>query len=514
MNKALLVLTVGRTDVQLVENGRRKEFSKRCCAALHDQLEQRASDWCLVDPPANKDPEEVETLPDGRLQLCTPKLDAVLEFLNSKRVLLTHVLILETRRDPDVAKEDPRAAGFVLERRLHAQLGTQVEVTRTAYLQGTERLEGRDLRDAVIRRDVVTRIDKALRAAIAKVEGGQVIVATTGGFPQIATLVDEAVCLYAGRSTQVELIEVSDASRADPPALDRAVPRRSVPEPVESYRARRHALELIDGGNLLAAWGAVQHLHADEVEQKWTRILEWLYLFAASLPIPNECDISVLRHPLMAVRAGLRVEFALRAGDVPRAVHGTVAFFEATLWDHLLKRATRHPNNNRLFSFKDHPPENLVRRGEPYESKGAAEDERKRPFILKETSANGTDWYAIDDSDVCAIRLAKHYLHLEKLTKLGQVISQIRELRNDVAHNEPTPKLMEDAQKIMVEKGFWSSDASRWRFLKQPLVKEVLEEFEVDDPEKLCDSLIDQVTDRLRRASAEESDMHAFGRSL
>src|SRR5205807_9301817 len=39
-----------------------------------------------------------------------------------------------------------------------------------------------------------------------------------------------------------------------------------------------------------------------------------------------------------AVRAALRVEFALMADDVPDAVHGTVAFFEAALWDHLNER--------------------------------------------------------------------------------------------------------------------------------------------------------------------------------
>ncbi|HLH72746.1 MAG TPA: hypothetical protein VKX96_05635 [Chloroflexota bacterium] len=65
--------------------------------------------------------------------------------------------------------------------------------------------------------------------------------------------------------------------------------------------------------------------------------MKWLADFAASLPIPDECDIDLLKHPRMAVRAALRVELALLAGDIPRAVHGTVAFFEAAFWDWLKK---------------------------------------------------------------------------------------------------------------------------------------------------------------------------------
>ncbi len=495
MNRTLLVITVGQTDVQLVENGCRREFSKRCCAALHEQIEQRTGDWRVVDSPTDKrSNEEVKTLPDGPFELCTPKLDAVLQYLEGKGVLPAHALILETRRDNRAAPGDPRAAGLVLERRLCELFGSRIEVTRSAYLKGAERLEDRNNEPhAVIRRDVVTRVDDAIRNAVANISGGQIVVATTGGFPQIATLVDEVVLLHAGQVISVELIEVPDSAWAEPGTQDRAVSRRSVPEPVESYRARRHALSLIEDGNLVAAWGAVQHLTGDAVERKWTRVVEWLYRFAASLPIPEECDIPVLRHPRMAVRAGLRVELALRAGDIPRAVHGTVAFFEAALWDHLRKRVTQHPEK-RLFKLKDSPPDDLVRKGPPYQSKTAFDNDRRHPFIPKETS-DGSDWYAIDDSDICAIQLATHYLKLDKLTRLGQAVRNVRELRNDVAHNEPTPELMADARQKMAEAKLWSNDGAR--FLTQPLIQDVLNELGVTAPETLCEDLIKTVRSRL-----------------
>jgi hypothetical protein len=476
MNPALLVLTVGQTDVQLVENGCRREFSKRCCAALHEQIEQRTGDWRVVDPPLDKSEEKVETLPNGSFELCTPKLDAVLQYLEKKGVLPTDALILETRRDSEKVREDPRAAGLVLERRLCEWFGSRIEVTRSAYLKGAERLEDRnDARDAIIRREIVSRINDAIRTAMAKISGSQIVIATTGGFPKIAELVDEVVRLYAGRGNSVDLIEVPEPK---PRTQDQAVPRQSVPEPVESYRARRYALSLIEDGNLVAAWGAVQHLTGDAVEQKWTRVVEWLYHFAASLPIPEKCDIPVLRHPRMAVRTGLRVELALRAGDIPRAVHGTVAFFEAALWDHLLPHIRRHPEKPRLFALDPSPSENLVRSGNINDSERLC----------------GT-WYRIYDDDVCAIRIAKHYLNNSSLQNLGQEISKIRELRNDVAHNEPTPELMADSRQKMAYVKLWSNDGAQ--FLTQPLIQDVLNELGVTAPETLCEDLIKTVRSRL-----------------
>ncbi|MBN2055217.1 hypothetical protein JW905_09865 [bacterium] len=53
----------------------------------------------------------------------------------------------------------------------------------------------------------------------------------------------------------------------------------------------------------------------DKIERRWTQTVEWLARFATSLPMPSECDVPALKHPLMAVRAALRVELALRAGD-------------------------------------------------------------------------------------------------------------------------------------------------------------------------------------------------------
>ncbi len=52
---ALLIITTGQTDVQLITGHSRREFDKKICAALHDELERRETDWSLGDAPFAKD---------------------------------------------------------------------------------------------------------------------------------------------------------------------------------------------------------------------------------------------------------------------------------------------------------------------------------------------------------------------------------------------------------------------------------------------------------------------------
>jgi hypothetical protein len=148
------------------------------------------------------------------------------------------------------------------------------------------------------------------------------------------------------------------------------------------------------------------------------------------------------------------------------------------------------------------PAEDLVRERDPAKlaalSKTKQREDRDRPFIFKETT-DGSDWYSIDDSEICAIQIAKHYLKLDGLTKLGQALAgDIRELRNDVAHNEPTPRLMDDARRRMREASLWSPTNG---FLSQPLVQAVLHELGESHPEERCTELLAGVRSRLLDAS-------------
>jgi hypothetical protein len=473
----LFVLTLGQTDVQVVVDGARRELRKDRCAALHDEIARRK--WCVVDAPNRKADPPVETLPEGELLLCTPKLDAVL-----RERVPTAALLLETRRDANSAPGDPRFAGAVLEARLRAKGVGQVY--RLAYLESTERLENRDQpRDAVIRREVVKRLERAVRDAIGEAKPSRIVIAATGGFPVVSDLVEEIVRLHA--CVPVDAFEVPDGARADPPTADRAVLRTTVPEPRISFQARRRVLDLISRGSLLGAWAVAEPLHGDDVERRWTRIIEWLYFFASSLPIPDDCDVEVLKHDCMAVRATLRVEFALRAGDIPRAVHGTVAFFEAALWDHLkphIEERSKDAKGRAIVRLSEAPSRELCQASDGINAFRPAQAPPGKPG----------DWYYVEDSGHAAWKLIETYLKKPKLAALYKATTCIRELRNDVAHNEPTPELMDDACQRMTEAGIWSSDR---RFLTQEIIRGVLTELGETEPESMCDKLIATVRSRL-----------------
>lgn len=469
----LLVMTVGRTDVQLVVNEQRHEFDGRSCGTLHDAIKSRS--WGLVDALSDKSRgEPLRELPPGDLLLCTPKLDAVLAHFPSS--LPTSVLIFETRRR---SAGDPRFAGEVLEHRLRDR-GVE-DITRVAFLTGDERLEDPSNEvDAVVRRSVVATLSNAIALATTSLNPDDlVLVATTGGLQPANELINELVRLRCVGGPRVTALEVPDGDRTK--QGDRAVEEKF--HPAAGYSARWHALSLIEKGNLLGAWGAVSHLEGSP-GQDWTQVIQWLAHFASSLPLPADCDLAVLSHQRMAVRAALRVELALRAGDIPRAIHGTVAFLESALWDHLAPRVERHPSSSRLFRIVQPPlPTTLVRDEN-------ADDNSKRPFDLKKT-INGVDWYWIHDDRVCCTRLAKRYLALDGLEKLAQASDPVAwDLRNDIAHNEPTPELMNVARTRMQEAGLWSNTNT---FLAQPLVENVLLELGVDSPREILNDLLKTV---------------------
>jgi hypothetical protein len=483
----LLIMTVGQTDVQLVVDGKRCKLDGNTCGTLHDAIKKRS--WSVIDAPSERSRDLIKSLPEGEVKLCSPKLDAVLSFIGE--TMPASALIFETNRE---GERDPRMSGEVVECRLRERGISQVE--RVAFLTGTEQLEDQsNATDAVVRQAVVTKLSKAIRREVDPLSNDdRVFVATTGGLAAANELINELVRLHAVGGSTVTALEVPDGDRDN--QADRAVEEKF--HPAAGYRARWQALSLVEKGNLLGAWGAVSHLNG-ELGQDWTKVIEWLAHFASSLPLPTDCDLTVLSHQRMAVRSALRVELALRAGDIPRAVHGTVAFFEAALWDKLNERLERssEPKKRRYFKVKNGVAptgKKLLRQG------NGSEDDRKCPFELKEM-IDGVPWYWVYDGDGGpAARLAKDFLECNVLAEFDKKLgSSIRALRNDIAHDEPTPSLMDNARRQMHEATLWSSSDT---FLSQPLVEEVLRELGVTDPSKLLEGLLAEVRRRLIEPTA------------
>lgn len=469
--KTLLIMTVGQTDVQLVDQGTKRAFDKDQVGAIHDQLRDNPASWTLVESPAESG-KSLTSLPQGeRWEICTPKLDAAVSYI--EETPFDSILLLETTRNN---RSDPRFAGKVLQMR--AKGNGINDIRCCAYLGPADRnLEERDCPlDAIIRRDVVRRIEDVIREALK--DATRVVVATTGGMPEIKALVKEMVRLHAPPDIEPDEIEIDDGARNGQP--DRAVSRKRI-DPIEPIRLRKHALSLIEKGNLLGAWGAVQHLDAQV--HPWVLVIKWLSCFASSLPfdppLPSDSDLMVLNHQRMAVRAALRVELALRAGDIPRAVHGTVAFFEAALWDWLRQRD---------FAQQDGALGTLE---SGFTFTMSLTGEKKDRF----KKIKGTQVWRIDDFHAGVLA----WLPILNITSLSQIWDalndDVRNLRHDVAHNEPTSDLMKESRTRMQAAQLWSNTDT---FLSQPLVQNVLKELGEPLPAQLCDDLLSTVRKRLR----------------
>jgi len=466
--RTLLVLAVGQADVQLVKDDTRYQLNKKTCGCLHDMIKYRS--WSLVDTPNRKGNEVVEQLPEDDLLLCTPKVDALLKCIGDPQNL--EALIFETTRE---SPSDPRMSGEIVEQRLRNRGTTSVK--RVAFLVDKESLEDPKCNiDAVVRREVVKRLSDAISEVTKNLnEKDRVFLATTGGMPAANEVINELVRLHCVGGPSVVALEVPDAR-------DRDQDNRAVEEtfhPAAGIRARWHALDLIQKGNLLAAWGAVSHLE-NQPGQEWIRVVRWLADFAAALPIADECDIPVLKHPKMAVRAALRVELALLAGDIPRAVHGTVSFFEAALWDWLRQRD---------FSSKDQATggnldDGFTFNGEP----------DKQRFREKNNKWLINDFYNGQKAWVGVLNKPALKAYFDALT------DDIRNLRHDVAHKEPTQNLIFKAQQIMQYANLWSKDTPP-SFLQQYLVQEVLRELGGPDPKEICSGLIKEIRNRLQEIS-------------
>lgn len=490
MKKTLLIMTAGGTDVQLVVGGKRHKLDGNCCGRLHDEIKSR--DWSLVDAPKDRSRDFITTLPQEALELCTPKLDAILARFGGEA--LSSVLIFETTRQD---AREPRLAGEVIEKRLRSRGVTNV--ARVAFLTGEELLEDpKDQLDAIVRRSVVAALSRATAEQLAGMQrGDRVFVATTGGLAAANEVIIELVRLHAVGGPEVTALEVPDGNRGQ--QEERAIEERF--HPASGYRARWHALSLIEKGNLLGAWGAVSHL-TNEPGQEWTQVIHWLARWASSLPLPSACDIPLLTYAgkgKRAVRSALQVELALRAGNIPSAVHGTVAFFESALVDHLDQRRTPVKNGTTIkgYRFTPIPEPSLV---------GTGADDKSRPF--SPTEWNGERLYKTREYEHWnAKTLVYQYLRQQRMIELEAVISQhrLRDLRNDVAHNVPTEAEMDKATQKMRTVKLWSGHNPP-QFLCQDLVKNVLTELGiavagVADPAKLCERLISDVEQRILNPS-------------
>ena len=498
MRRALLLFTAGHSDLQLLDGDHRYELDKDHASALHEALARR-SDWTLADSkPKRHDATAAprKTLPDAAFQLCTPKLDEILRYLDTQNLALAHALLLHT--DRPAQRKEPTQAGPILQRRLHERGHTST--TLVSYLSAAgETLEDTGTAgDEVLRRQVVARLDRALAEALAHPAGpfDVVVIAAIGGFPQVQQIIEELARLRAGPAT-CHSLDVADAKRDLP---ERAVVRSAKTDPAALAAATRHALALVERGDFIAAWGAVAHL---EQTGRITPAFRWLYEWAASIPhlAGHEPPPSfpLPRPDQRALATALRVELALRRGDIARAIHGTYAFYEAAIWDFIYRDHVRSthalPDGRLVFQLAPEPVLPDLEDGfEPASSvpeRGSGRQTGEPGFFAIKNFGKG-----------CKV-IRKHYLapHAAEpaatvaLKALGEAVTQIELLRNLVAHSEPSRERLASAQEQMRQKKLWSRK-QRPSVLTQPLFLDVLAALGISSLEQALASLLADVRAR------------------
>lgn len=468
MRRALLLYTAGHTDVQLLEGEHRRELDKARAGRVHEALAQR-TDWSLADAKPKRPgkraaaggPEAAAQplLPEAAFQLCTPKLDAVLAYLDEQKLQLRHALILHTDRP---GGNDPTQAGPILQRRLRERGHASLELTSYLGEKGETLEDDKAPGEEVLRRVVVRRLDEAITAALEHPSGpfDVVVVAALGGLPKVQALVLELARLRAGSRERREL----DAPDAPGEEAERAIQRTETTDPSSVIAATRHALQLVERGDFIAAWGAVSHL--DE-RQQVSPVFRWLYEWATSMPhAPEQApppDFPLPRGDQRALAAALRVELALLRGDIAHAIQKTFAFFEAAIWDVLHRDHLQHPVPEDPLSFVLSPP--------PTES-------QKDVF---EPDAQHPGHHRVKNFGKGSFKIRKEYLAIHTtnsasagpLKHFADAVGQVEGFRNMLAHSEPHRERLGRAQDKLQQHHLWSKK-QRPSITTQALFQDVL----------------------------------------
>lgn len=500
----LLIYTTGDTDVQLVENGQRWELRKVSKELARPERKLTLSSSSL--PKARCEPRT--NLPDGDLEICTPKADAVLAYLAHHAPDLRQVLLLHTDRPNDPV----HATRLVKERLERAGLTVDpVSFLSEGPLEGTI---GCPPDDAVIRRVVSQRLEQVVSIALEN-SSGPLVVAAIGGMPSVRALVTELVRLHASARTIHEL-DVTDRSGTSPsgsrdltssPALaeathhaaeathraaeathqDRAIERHRL-DPTELVAARRHALTLVERGNFVAAWGAVAHLEHEPSCQPWVQALRWLYQWATSQPIDEACDVPIINETTGAAAVALRVEQALVNGELHRAISNTSAFFEELVWAHLRSgyvtdSGQRHQSGDSLYRVSPEPPR----------SNGFTR--REQLFQVRNFGLGHRDIldYLVTNSE-SARQQTPGIFATQALSQLKDLAEDVQDARNNTAHSEPDRDQLRAATATFRDLGLWTADN---HFLSAPLISAALREIGTPDPESLFDRLVAAIRARL-----------------
>lgn len=518
---AVLFATVGTNDLQVVVeregNAVRAEVARGLRAWHEAMLDgrlgyvvdasrvglSRADGGLTFDAKSTTFSEEVVT--DGeKIVLVPAKLAEVARSLASKYRVRAAV-VFATRRERGVPKTEgePVAAGRILSAWLASEFALKAGVNVGELGDGiagwVDILRGREQTDGTGRDDAthdaaVARIDAVVREASRWWKDPSACVSPGGGMGEFKEPLVACVRYRFGHG-RAWVEQASQLASGGSAVWSSAEP---TPTPMESFRAREHATQLIEAGDFTGAAGVVSHLLGTR-EAAWARpVIEVAWYLMGRGALGTVTDARPYLQPLVdggaprCLLSAVRAEAALRGGRIPEAIAWTCTFFDAALLDFMEKKlCARRDDLDDLESKITIQPAAMPPPTSPLWHKGCLKDLNPPVPSSYRYNTNGKrgEWLGF----LGVVALNEYNTALEHPTH-GR---KPRQLRNANTHALLLPAEMRRVEDVFVHAGLWNmagagAGGGRLLWPRSPANK-VLEALGVSAPAGLYPGLVEDL---------------------
>ena len=528
----VLIASVGTTDLQVIvhdceTNQDRGAHIGRGVRGFHEWLLADKTRYTLVDElPSGMLPKGHDLNWDSKsgelvfsncipreegkaVKLFPAKLIPVTDMIDKEKYEVKGAIIFNTARDADCsfANKEPVAAGPILAEWIAEKYQLKYNGNKTGYepgwavsiniLDGKMELTGNQ-RDIAVNREAVRRIDKAVKDA--HDEHGdeiKILITTSGGFPVFKNIIPASARLRFDYHNVHSFVVPEDYKPGDKLKED-----PDTPTPSDSLITRRHAISLIKGGNFAGALAVSKIVENDVKEKKWVQLIRRVNQFIIGRklqPFDGQDYIKDIKdaHPgIRSLKVAFRAESSLKTGNITEALSLTFTFYDSAMLDfiqYLLYPGSELKEVNRLIIIPDgiKVKEELVNLNEKLfqpcmdKCKG-----NKYQYSLMGYEKDRIWREVIGSKSLDELNTAMH-------TKIEtQNISiNIRDLRNINAHSQIDEDMLSNISEVMVKAGLWNSQKQSRNpgdfFIRQDLIKNVLQEFEITDPGLLYQNMVD-----------------------
>lgn len=392
----LLLVTAGETDLQVVIIDKNVECRTKPgkLRAFHESLLQN-KDWVIderaIECEEYSEREEIAPSdrdylcdPEGRIRLVPAKLKPILDKVGK----VDAAVVFGSWRDSSVARNEPVAIGPVLAGWIEARNKDNIAETRDLALQRREpwdpeqsnwpggaqwvnllremeRLGGDEQEDRPVSQKLVTRLHATLVQLRGNPKPDWVIIARTGGFPEVKQLIIPAANLIFGP----ERVKIMEVPRRSQQVI--TLGAHGQQSPVIAYHLRETAFDRVCKGDLEGAAAFAARALDDELEHHWAKAViataNWL---AGRSPVPTDAPKYLQCLNKVGLRcflAAVRAEAALCGKRFHEAIIASVTFRDAALLDAIAKLDWVEDIDDlqKTLKLKTDPPSSLTEGTKP-----------------------------------------------------------------------------------------------------------------------------------------------------